>query len=466
MSIVYKPQIAGLDAVSLVTIGSPANGLSINSSQELTIALSSTSTTGALSDTDWNTFNNKQAAGNYITALTGDATASGPGSVALTLATVNADVGTFGSSTSIPTFTVNAKGLITAASGNAVIAPAGTLTGTTLAANVVTSSLTTVGTITSGTWNGTTIAIANGGTGQTTQTAAMDALSPTTTKGDLLVDDGTNVIRKAAGTNGTYVKYDSTAAGGITADAPGGTLAYRSVTTTDSPSNSDNVLVCSGASFTITLYTAVGNTGRTLDIIHNGTSLTQAYTLATTSGQTIGGIASGSYVLHTNGERLRLISDGSNWQIIGHNTDTPWVSFTPTSVTWLANVTLTGFWRRQGDSIEIEVNIAVSGTPTTATMTFNTLPGSLTIDTAKVASPLSGPFQATANASYVDANGVDIPGWATLDNSSGLMQCRYFAVSGALTQYAAVTQAAPFTWASGDNANFKNIVLPISGWQP
>jgi len=44
-----------------------------------------TSVSGYLSSTDWTTFNNKQAAGNYITALTGEATASGPGSVAITL---------------------------------------------------------------------------------------------------------------------------------------------------------------------------------------------------------------------------------------------------------------------------------------------------------------------------------------------------------------------------------------------
>jgi hypothetical protein len=56
---------------------------------------------------------------------TGDAT----GSVALTLATVNANVGSFGSATAAPTFTVNAKGLITAA-GSATITPAvGSITG-------------------------------------------------------------------------------------------------------------------------------------------------------------------------------------------------------------------------------------------------------------------------------------------------------------------------------------------------
>lgn len=46
-------------------------------------------------------------------------------------------------------------------------AAASALTGTTLASNVVNSSLTSVGTITSGTWNGTTIDYTRGGTGLT-----------------------------------------------------------------------------------------------------------------------------------------------------------------------------------------------------------------------------------------------------------------------------------------------------------
>ena len=49
-------------------------------------------------------------------------------------------------------------------------APAGTLTGTTLALNVVSSSLTGVGTITSGVWNATGIGIGYGGTNATSQT--------------------------------------------------------------------------------------------------------------------------------------------------------------------------------------------------------------------------------------------------------------------------------------------------------
>jgi len=49
-------------------------------------------------------------------------------------------------------------------------------TGTTLPSNVVTSSLTTVGTIASGTWNATAIPVANGGTGATTAATARTNL--------------------------------------------------------------------------------------------------------------------------------------------------------------------------------------------------------------------------------------------------------------------------------------------------
>lgn len=78
------------------------------------------------------------------------------------------------------------------------------------------------GAITSGTWNGSAIDVAYGGTGQTTKTAAFDALSPATTKGDLIVDNGTNNVRLPVGTNGYVLTADSTATEGLKWAAAGG----------------------------------------------------------------------------------------------------------------------------------------------------------------------------------------------------------------------------------------------------
>ena len=76
--------------------------------------------------------------------LTCDITSVG---AATTLATVNSNVGAFGGTTAIPVITVNAKGLVTAVTTSAVVAPAGTLSGSSLASGVTASSLTSLGTI-------------------------------------------------------------------------------------------------------------------------------------------------------------------------------------------------------------------------------------------------------------------------------------------------------------------------------
>jgi hypothetical protein len=55
----------------------------------------------------------------------------------------------------------------------------------------------------------TPVSIANGGTGQITAQAAFDALSPTTTQGDIIYDNGANDARLAIGTAGQLLRVNS-----------------------------------------------------------------------------------------------------------------------------------------------------------------------------------------------------------------------------------------------------------------
>lgn len=66
------------------------------------------------------------------------------------------------------------------------------------------------------------VPIANGGTGQATQTDAFDALAPSTTKGDLIVHNGTDNIRVPVGADNQVLVADATEASGVKWDTASG----------------------------------------------------------------------------------------------------------------------------------------------------------------------------------------------------------------------------------------------------
>jgi hypothetical protein len=89
--------------------------------------------------------------------------------------------------------------------------------GTASALSISTTVVTVTGTlnaadvnITGGSIAGITdLAVADGGTGASDATAAFDNLSPTTTAGDIIYNDGTNNVRLAVGADGEVLVVSS-----------------------------------------------------------------------------------------------------------------------------------------------------------------------------------------------------------------------------------------------------------------
>ena len=157
------------------------------------------------------------------------------------------------------------------------------------------SSIVTVGTITSGTWTGGTIGISYGGTGATTKAAGFNALSPLTTLGDLIYGDGANSNARLAGnTTATKLFLTQTGTGTVSAAPAWGSLAngdlpsaltgktYNGLTLT---ANATGFQVAGGTTaktFVVTNnLTLSGTDGSTLNIGGGGTLGSAAYTAST-----------------------------------------------------------------------------------------------------------------------------------------------------------------------------------------
>ena len=159
-------------------------------------------------------------------------------------------------------------------------------------------------------------------------------------------------------------------------------------TSTYAISNVDDVILVSGGVFTVTLPDATTIQGKQIIIKKTDASLTNIITIATSLGQTIDGAS--TRTLNTISEIYTVVSDGANWQIIEHETITPFVTTTSTITATTTNptkgatpVTDNVVWRRNGQFMEINFTYyqTTAGVAGLGAYLF-TIPSSLLLDSS------------------------------------------------------------------------------------
>lgn len=217
-----------------------------------------TSVSGYLTSTDWTTFNGKQASGSYITALTSDVTATGPGSVAATVNSVGgvtaANVAT-GANLANAATNANTINTIVKRDGS------GNFTATTITAALSGNATNVTG----------TVAIANGGTGQTAKTAAFDALQPMTTLGDIMYGGTSGTGTRFAGnTSATKNFLTQTGTGTVSAIPAWATIAAADISSGTLAVARGGTNLASGTSGGVLAYTATGTLASSGALTANG----------------------------------------------------------------------------------------------------------------------------------------------------------------------------------------------------
>lgn len=307
------------------------------------------------------------------------------------------------------------------------------------------------------------------------------------------------------------------------------TIPVNSITGNYTATSADNVISISGSDQVSTLPTAVGITGKEYTLLHDGTSLTQMYRVATTSSQTIGGIASQTVysftipsssikagtkysnnsqtftvmktttssttllctatgaptaapstltfvsgspsgnlaysavtsstfviAMWTNGESLRIVSDGANWKILDHKTDTDWASYVMTldavSVAPTPGTTVTSVsqWRRNGPDIEINIwysQLLTGGNAGSGAYIVGVPTNVVSASSVPVGTTGTNNGYQVGTALLQDAGGTNVMGWATLRDSTHMSM---FNPSIVLVSGNQVYTRVTATWANGN----------------
>ncbi|MEI8142556.1 MAG: hypothetical protein WCG90_06795 [Chitinophagia bacterium] len=334
--------------------------------------------------------------GDQTITLTGDVIGTGTGSFASTLTNTTVTAGAYGSSTAIPTFTVDSKGRLTAAGTTSIVADAGTLSGTITTAGKVANSATTASSA-----NTANAIVARDGSGNFTANIITGTLSGTATNisGILAVANGGTGLTSVGSngqvlsSNGTSIAWTNPAATGITSinGITSGTQTLTVGTSGTAPAFSST---SSTHTLNIPLASATSVTAGLLS--KSDYDLFTAKQTALTAGSGIsisGGTISATGLTTSN---LSSIANISNSQLANSSTilgsTTMTLGGTVTSVTGLTSLSATN------------LSGALTGNASTATA----LAAGRTISTIGDITYTSGSFDGSAN----------VTGTATLTNTT------------------------------------------------
>ncbi len=135
---------------------------------------------------------------------------------------------------------------------------------------------------------------------------------------------------------------------------------------------------------------------------------------------------------------------------------TDWQAYTPTG-NWSGNTIYSGQWRRVGDSVELDINVALTGAPGGTSQFEVTLPNDLSIDTTKLNDAVGSGNDTFGHAWLLDQG-------TSANRTSGYVYPIQTNRIGVIAdESSVVNHTTPFTWAISDGIHLFAKV-PILGW--